>query len=176
MMKKIILFFVFYSFSNLAIWSVRGDRTLSLGYENFEEESRYLEFVNTIEVLRNNKNMVLGNKYAFDEAGRYYHKRPERPMHGTYSRILFGSGVLGLFIFFYYLVYILLNLFKSRSMGEILQSVVISSMLIYLVVLTTGASGIGVGASYVGTLFLLTGYCINNNLLYETRYRNSPKG
>lgn len=144
------------------VWDVRGDRTIYSSVENIEDESRFLELINTVGVLKSSNSILIGTGYMFDEQGRYFHPNPNRSMHGTYSRILFGTGLIGLTMFLTFLFYVIFKLYKkNRTNDDYLTTMLLSSYIIYVIVAITGASGIGLGISYIGTLNILSGYIIN---------------
>ena len=167
--KKIVTLSVLIFFSSIiflsqsAIWEIRGGRALSSSVENIENEARYLEYINTFIILYESNSWLFGTDYLFDETGRYDHPRETRPMHGAYARVIFGLGLVGLLIYLTILGYTLLLLLKKRKNNNLLLSVTIASLMTYLVVALTGASGIGLGASYTGTLFILCGYMISES-------------
>jgi len=74
---------------------------------DIQDEGRIKELKLTKEIIsQNRKSKLFGTGSLFDERGKYGYHIDNRPMHGTYSRILFGSGYLGLFLFISYLLLI----------------------------------------------------------------------
>lgn len=155
---------LFYT-SNL--WEQRGGRALTSTIENVEDEGRFLEYYNTYIILQESNSFLFGTDYLFDERGRYGHPREVRPMHGVYSRILFGAGFIGLFVYISVLLLTVFFLMKNRNKDDLFLNVVLASMITYLMVAFTGGSGMGIGISYVGTLFILSGYFIRRNGLQK---------
>jgi hypothetical protein len=91
------------------LYLIRESR-FSEDYE-LNEEGRFIEFELTLYILNESPSTALfGVGSIFDEKGKYgFTRRKVRPMHGTYSRILFGAGYIGLGLFFV----VIKNFFKT---------------------------------------------------------------
>lgn len=160
-----LLLLIIIPFFYFNAWGYRAGRAIDsdlFSEEYYEKEARFTELDNTIYILYNKKQLMLGTGFLFDEKGRYNYPNPNRPMHGTYTRIFFGAGSIGLCLYLYFLLNILYHLYDKNITKDYFKTAIFSSFAVYLIVLVGGASGSGTGAPYVATLFILSGYLINN--------------
>lgn len=138
----------------------------SSDYE-MEEEGRFVEWVLVNESIK--ENPLLGKGTLFNDLGRYGYRKDYRSLHGTYSRILFGSGYIGLFIFLALYIYYLFKLFKAKqkirkknNLNFEFVTVGIAVWSTYIFVASSGASGIGAGISYVVTSLIISSIVLSN--------------
>lgn len=166
-LRGLIVFFVaaiaglaFFLYSS-KLYLVRETR-FSEDY-SIENEGRIMEFqlINEF-VLSDTRSKIFGSGNLFDEVGKYGYEGRERALHGTFSRIIFGSGYLGLALYVIFFCSILLKLLKLRKHIKkdrfyIQSSVGLAILLTYPFGFFSGSAGIGYGISYVSIAFLYIG-------------------
>jgi len=166
-----ILFFGVYFVFATDYYLARESR-LSSSYE-YEKEGRIveLELVENL-VLSNESKLWIGTGNAFDEIGKYGFTAYERPLHGTYTKLLFGGGVTAIFLdilFILSLVYLLIkSYFKVKQRSLFLNNVFViafTSIITYSIAIFSGSAGIGAGVGYVTVNFLLVG--IYSRIIFE---------
>jgi O-antigen ligase len=129
-----------------------------------EDESRFLEIYTSYETLSNiDKGFVYGYGSLFNEYGKYGFPNIERGIHGTYTRVWFGSGVIGLLLFVSYLLSILYLIFISSFKKINYKRLGLILLIAYIIAAIPGASGQGAGIAYVGGSFVIIGYLINSS-------------
>jgi O-antigen ligase len=140
-----------------------------------ENEGRYVEwFLANDAISSNGNNPMFGTANLFNEVGNYGFKKEERNMHSTYARILYGSGYLGLSIFFsiiLFYVFSVLNFKRFKTKNNLylrdLSLISFGLTFTYLFVVGTGASGLGSGVSYVVTSLIFAGIGSLKKSYYE---------
>lgn len=146
------------------IMDIRSSR-FDQDYNAFEDEHRFLEIFLVHDIVTSDDNSLLfGTGELFAETGRYGHPKDTRPIHGTYTRVYFGGGLVGLILYFGMFSIIIIKSLKSyflknryRQLIQITSLTIISLTLSYIVALFSGAMGTGAGVLYVVTNYLYTG-------------------
>lgn len=122
-----------------------------------ENEGRYVEWFLANEQISNYGNSpITGTANLFNEVGNYGFKKDDRNMHSTYTKLLYGSGYLGMIwfgviILVYFLSVFNFKLFRFDKSLDIKDFRLVSFgiILTYMFIVGTGASGLGSGVSYV---------------------------
>lgn len=115
-LKNTILFLplilIFYLGSSQFVNLLTERREFSESYD-YEKEGRYIEYFGVWEVLSASEIAILfGTGDLFDSAGKYNLWNKARPLHSSYSQILFGSGIIGVLLF---IVFFITLLKKSKQ-------------------------------------------------------------
>jgi len=95
---------------------------------SFLNENRFLEYVygfNTI--ITRDFGLLFGSGELFNSEGNYNYIDIYRAMHSDYSRLIFGSGFVGLFFY----LYIHLLIFKNGQLFSLLRIGRVSNIYIY---------------------------------------------
>lgn len=129
---------------------------------NIEEEGRYIEMELVINTLKKSGAYFIGTGEMFNSPGQYNFKDPTRPLHGTLSKILFGSGILGIVLFFMIYLELLRKAYLLKNCQYIksfcsYRSLQISLVLVLLAVTFTGGIGVGTGIAFTGTINVYIG-------------------
>lgn len=146
------------------IYLIRENRFNS-NYD-IQYEGRIIELKLTKEIISQNRKLKLfGTGSLFNEKGKYGYRIDYRGMHGTYSRILFGSGYLGLFLFISYLLLIFWLFFyklgeKINKKFDFFKNVKAVGIGVYIGLLFaffSANTSYGFGISYFAIAFLYLG-------------------
>jgi hypothetical protein len=108
--------------------------------------------------------LYFGTGFFLDDAGRYGFKDDRRPIHGAFSKILFGGGVIGLLS--YLLIFFIIIIKSFHTIPQNINSfsfynyraLMFALIAILLSVALTGGIGVGTGISFTGTTLLYIGY------------------
>lgn len=135
--------------------------------ENYdiEQEGRIIEYSLVLnDITKSLSTILFGTGNLYNAKGKYGFG--ERPMHSTYTNILFGSGIIGLLIFLCYLYYIFRNIKSIRSSKYRFTLIAIckaASMGIFfslMVAFFSANTTYGYGISYFVTSFIFMGLMV----------------
>ncbi len=137
---------------------IRASR-FSNEYE-MEDEGRFVEFEDVINCIRETPFIGAGN--LFDAAGRYGYVKSKRPLHGTYSNLLYGAGYWGIILFMLFMFYVLVLflLIKTKNSCQLKKNTKLVGVMIVVALLISFFSAnttYGFGYSYFTTSFLFLG-------------------
>lgn len=148
-------FFLSYFFINLEA----RQNTFEKAREDITEEGRIAEFIYiTDEILRSDKTLtLLFGKETFNLVGTYANGRfGLRQIHGDYSVLLHGTGVIGCFAWFFIHLYLVLWIVKLKrtsysknvNYSTVLYSIFLSLIFVQCIIMGAGSLGLVISSSF----------------------------
>ena len=123
-----------------------------------ENEGRIVEFSYVVNSIR--ENPIFGSEYFLESRGNYGFENENRPLHSTYSNILFGTGYLGLSLFSLFLLSILgyfLFMKTNSEQNYNLKVVGVIACVILAIGYFSATPTYGYGISFFSFLFFMLG-------------------
>lgn len=155
----LILFFSPFFLSYFLVnWEARQN-TFEKARKDFTEEGRIAEFIYiTDEVLRSDKTLtLLFGKETFNLVGTYADGRfGPRQIHGDYSILLHGTGIIGCFAWFFIHLYLVLWIVKLKRVSyninanysTVLYSIFFSLIFAQCIIMGSGALDLIISSSF----------------------------
>lgn len=146
-------FFLSYFFINLEA----RQNTFERAREDITGEGRIAEFIYiTDEILRSDKTLtLLFGKETFNLVGTYANGRfGPRQIHGDYSILLNGTGVMGCLVWFLIHLYLILKIISLKrnshknGISTVLYSIYLSSFLVYCISMGSGVFDLVISSSF----------------------------
>ncbi|WP_421977764.1 O-antigen ligase family protein [Roseivirga seohaensis] len=142
------------------IYQARSDRFSS--DFNIEKEGRYVEYILVHEAINKNTTQLLfGSGELYNSVGKYdpgIFNNDDRPLHSTYSNIIFGTGYIGLLLLIIYLVMIYRRIHKAKKFRDYRYTIVNHAMFLsILIAFFSGNLTYGYGISFFVMSFFLMG-------------------
>ena len=164
----LIAFFFLSDFILDEVNNILNHRSRILTTQNYFNEGRVIEnFMVWDKISESTISLLFGTGELFNSQGKYGlytgdHHQYSRPIHNDYARLLFGSGLIGLLFYLYFISSLFIFSFKSKNFyNDFTKSIYKYNIFLIIVVFLMGISSGFTDIFYRTVIFSLVGFTHN---------------